>query len=76
MEIYCVKEVEQNPLSKSQTKPFYIGTKEAPSDTICAEKSGETIIEAGSEKTSLWDFGTGPTHTRLSQKKARSLKFG
>ena len=28
---YCVKEVEQNPLPKSQTKPFYIGTKEAPS---------------------------------------------
>ena len=34
MEIYCVKEVEQNPLPKSQTKPFYIGTKEAPSDTV------------------------------------------
>ena len=32
MEISCVKEVEQNPLPKSQTKPFYIGTKEAPSD--------------------------------------------
>ena len=32
MEIYCVKEVEQNPVPKSQTKPFYIGTKEAPSD--------------------------------------------
>ena len=32
MDIYCVKEVEQNPLPKSQTKPFYIGTKEAPSD--------------------------------------------
>ena len=31
MEIYCVKEVEQNLLPKSQTKPFYIGTKEAPS---------------------------------------------
>ena len=31
MEIYCVKEVEQNPLP-SQAKPFYIGTKEAPSD--------------------------------------------
>ena len=31
MEISCVKEVEQNPLPKSQTKPFYIGTKEAPS---------------------------------------------
>ena len=31
MEIYCVKEVEQNPVPKSQTKPFYIGTKEAPS---------------------------------------------
>ena len=26
-----LKEVEQNPLPKSQTKPFYIGTKEAPS---------------------------------------------
>ena len=33
MEIYCVKEVEQNLLPKSQTKPFYIGTKEAPSET-------------------------------------------
>ena len=32
MEIYCVKEVEQNPVPKSQTKPFYIGTKEAPSE--------------------------------------------
>ena len=32
MEISCVKEVEQNPLPKSQTKPFYIGTKEAPSE--------------------------------------------
>ena len=28
MEIYYAKEVEQNPLPKSQTKPFYIGTKE------------------------------------------------
>ena len=34
MEIYCVKEVEQNPLPKSQTKPFYIGTKEAPSEFV------------------------------------------
>ena len=34
MEIYCVKEVEQNPLPKSQTKPFYIETKEAPSEGI------------------------------------------
>ena len=34
MEIYCVEEVEQNPLPKSQTKPFYIGTKEAPSEFI------------------------------------------
>ena len=31
MEISCVKEVEQNPVPKSQAKPFYIGTKEAPS---------------------------------------------
>ena len=31
MEIYSVKVVEKNPVSKSQTKPFYIGTKEAPS---------------------------------------------
>ena len=34
MEIYGVKEVEQNPVPKSQTKPFYIGTKEAPSETV------------------------------------------
>ena len=34
VEIYCVKEVEQNPVPKSQTKPFYIGTKEAPSDIV------------------------------------------
>ena len=34
MEISCVKEVEQNPLPKSQTKPFYIGTKEAPSANV------------------------------------------
>ena len=32
MAIFCVKEVEQNSVPKSQTKPFYIGTKEAPSD--------------------------------------------
>ena len=37
MEISCVKEVEQNPLPKSQTKPFYIGTKEAPSVQIMSE---------------------------------------
>ena len=29
-----VEEVEQNQLPKSQTKPFYIGTKEAPSDYV------------------------------------------
>ena len=29
-----LKEVEQNLLPKSQTKPFYIGTKEAPSDNV------------------------------------------
>ena len=34
MEIYCVKEVAQNPVPKSQTKPFYIGTKDAPSDLV------------------------------------------
>ena len=33
MESYCVTEVEQNPLPKSQTKPVYIGTKEAPCDS-------------------------------------------
>ena len=32
MEIYSVIVVEKNPVPKSQTKPFYIGTKEAPSD--------------------------------------------
>ena len=26
--------VEKNPAPKSQTKPFYIGTKEAPSDSV------------------------------------------
>ena len=31
-DLLCSTEVEQNPLPKSQTKPFYIGTKEAPSD--------------------------------------------
>ena len=30
--IYSVSVVEKNPVLKSQTKPFYIGTKEAPSD--------------------------------------------
>ena len=42
MEIYCVKEVEQNPVPKSQTKPFYIGTKEAPSEFV------QVLIEAAS----------------------------
>ena len=32
MEINSVNVVEKNPVPKSQTKPFYIGTKEAPSD--------------------------------------------
>ena len=32
VEIYCVKEVEQNLLPKNQTNPFYIRTKEAPSE--------------------------------------------
>ena len=31
MEIYSVDIVEKNLVPKSQTKPFYIGTKEAPS---------------------------------------------
>ena len=31
MEIYSVNVVEKNPVPKSQTKPFYIETKEAPS---------------------------------------------
>ena len=34
VEICCVNVVEQNLLPKSQTKPFYIGTKEAPSDLL------------------------------------------
>ena len=28
---YSIYIVEKNPVPKSQTKPFYIGTKEAPS---------------------------------------------
>ena len=44
MEISCVKEVEQNPLPRSQTKPFYIGTKEAPSESI-ANCSGQPTEE-------------------------------
>ena len=40
MDIYCVKEVEQNPLPKSQIKLFYIGTKEAPS-VFATEESVE-----------------------------------
>ena len=43
MEIYCVKDVEQNPLPKSQTKPIYIGTKEAPSARICAKNASESL---------------------------------
>ena len=39
MEIYSISIVEKNPVPKSQTKPFYIGTKEAPSD-----KSGYSFI--------------------------------
>ena len=30
MEIYCVKEVEQNPLPKSQTKLFISGLRKHP----------------------------------------------
>ena len=29
---FSVNVVEKNPVPKSQTKPFYIGTKEAPSE--------------------------------------------
>ena len=36
-----MKEVEQNPLPKSQTKPFYIGTKEAPSDILTTCRRGQ-----------------------------------
>ena len=32
VEICSVIVEEKNPVPKSQTKPFYIGTKEAPSD--------------------------------------------
>ena len=32
MEINSGNVVEKNPVPKSQTKPFYIGTKEAPSE--------------------------------------------
>ena len=32
MEINSVNVVEKNLVPKSQTKPFYIGTKEAPSE--------------------------------------------
>ena len=32
VEIYSVDVVEKNLVPKSQTKPFYIGTKEAPSE--------------------------------------------
>ena len=34
MEIYSVNVVEKYPVPKSQTKPFYIGTKDAPSDNV------------------------------------------
>ena len=37
VEIYYVIVVEKNPVPKSQTKPFYIGTKEAPSDISIIE---------------------------------------
>ena len=30
MKVCCVNVVEKSPVPKSQTKPFYIGTKEAP----------------------------------------------
>ena len=46
MEIYCIKEVEQNPLPKSQTKPFYIGTKEAPSGFELVCKGVSTMLNA------------------------------
>ena len=44
MEIYCVKEVEQNPLPKSQTKPFYTGTKEAPSVSYALPEFPENFV--------------------------------
>ena len=37
MEIYSVDVVEKNPVPKNQTKPFYIGTKKAPSGKIDSE---------------------------------------
>ena len=46
MEIYCVKEVEQNPVPKGQTKPFYIGTKDAPSDWVWYNIFLVTIISS------------------------------
>ena len=39
--------VEKNPVPKNQTKPFYIGTKEAPSET-CLTK----ILQYWSQKSS------------------------
>ena len=33
MKIYSVNVVEKNPVPKSKTKPFYIGTKEEPIDS-------------------------------------------
>ena len=45
MEICSVNVVEQNPLPKRQTKPFYIGTKEAPSGFRGAVESRTHITE-------------------------------
>ena len=42
MEINSVNVVEKNPVPKSQTNPYYIGTKEAPSD-LCVAKTKALI---------------------------------
>ena len=54
MAIYCVKEVEQNPLPKSQTKPFYIGTKEAPS--VCDDIFIHSCIRDTLNRFSVFKF--------------------
>ena len=49
MEIYSVIVVEKNLVPKSQTKPFYIGTKEAPSGYVYIYIDGYWLSEDYSE---------------------------
>ena len=65
MKTYRVNVVEKNPVPKSQTKPFYIGTKEAPSDLSYPIKLLHLRYTGGSDSVpTLLSFDLG----KLQQK--------